>query len=101
MGGARGGREGGRKRWCEAGREREWRKGWRVEGGGLIRDRARKGRNKGKRGMRKRTEEGASENGGSNRASERSNVASKGGVREEEGMEGGKLQGRYSEEDTP
>ena len=26
-------REGGRKRWCEAGREREWRKGWRVEGG--------------------------------------------------------------------
>ena len=34
--GARGGREGGRKRCCETAREREWRQGGKVEGGLII-----------------------------------------------------------------
>ena len=34
--GTMGGREGGRKRWCETAREREWKQGGKVEGGLII-----------------------------------------------------------------
>ena len=34
--GTRGGREGGRKRWCETARVREWKQGRKVEGGLII-----------------------------------------------------------------
>ena len=77
------GREGGRKRLCEAGREREWRKGGRIEGEMVNKGTSEEGTERGMDGVRERGEGGSErrkEGAGRDRGSSRERELSKGGV---------------------